>query len=267
MNKYKISAFVRKIGFIQLLDKIRFYVDYIRTYNKRRNFIKNNPNVILPPAYYLYETYNLNYASYYYNSMDTAKWIINLIEKYQSTTNIKVLDWGCGPGRVIRHIATMLDKSCELHGSDYNSRYVAWCKRHIPEVSFQQNQLAPPMTYENDFFDVVYGISIFTHLSKEMHYKWFNELMRILKPGGMVILTLHGEAFKLQLSEEEQQKFDENQLIIKSHTKEGHRTYGAFHPTQFVHELIGKHELVEHVKGNVTGGKPEQDIWVIRKRG
>lgn len=59
MNKYKISAFVRKIGFIQLLDKIRFYVDYIRTYNKRRNFIKNNPNVILPPAYYLYETITL----------------------------------------------------------------------------------------------------------------------------------------------------------------------------------------------------------------
>ena len=91
--------------------------------------------------------------------------------------------------------------------------------------------------------------------------------MRILKPGGMVILTLHGEAFKLQLSEEEQQKFDENQLIIKSHTKEGHRTYDAFHPTHFVHELIGKHELVEHVKGKVSNGKPEQDIWVIRKRG
>lgn len=68
------------------------------------------------------------------------------------------------------------------------------------------------MVYENDFFDVVYGISIFTHLSKEMHYKWFNELMRILKPGGMVILTLHGEAFKLQLSEEERKNLTKTSL-------------------------------------------------------
>lgn len=59
MNKYKISAFVRKIGFIQLLDKIRFYVDYLRTYPRRRDFMQKNPTVILPPAYYLYETITL----------------------------------------------------------------------------------------------------------------------------------------------------------------------------------------------------------------
>ena len=113
---------------------------------------------------------------------------------------------------------------------------------------------------------IIYGISIFTHLSREMHYKWFNELMRILKPDAILFLTMHGEAFKIKLTEAEKEKFDKGYLIVKSNTKEGHRTFGAFQPTNFIKELIGENEILEHIAGEVKNGKPQQDIWIIRKK-
>ncbi len=267
MNKYAVSSFFRKIGLIHLMDTLKFYFEYLRQTPSRRQFKKENPSIVLPPAYFLYETYNLNYQSYYHNSIDTAQWLATYFSKYQyKKEDLYILDWGCGPGRVIRHLPNLLHHSCHFFGTDYNKRYVAWCKNNLKGISFQNNQLAPPMNYANNMFDIIYGISIFTHLSEEMHFLWFDELMRILKPGGILIITLHGEAFKIQLSDDEIKKFDQQELIIKANTKEGHRTYGAFHPTQFVHQLVGKHIVAEHTKGNVVNGKPQQDTWVIQKR-
>ena len=42
-------------------------------------------------------------------------------------------------------------------------------------------------------FDLIYAISVFTHLSAEYQFLWLNELRRILKRNGILILTLHGD--------------------------------------------------------------------------
>ena len=121
------------------------------------------------------------------------------------------------------------------------------------------------MSFEGDAFDVIYGISIFTHLSKEMHFAWFNELLRVLKHGGIMLLTLHGSAFKEKLTKAEKIKFEKGELVVKSNTKEGHRTFGAFQPASFVKELVGLNEILEHIPGDVKNGKPQQDVWIIKK--
>lgn len=266
MNKYCFSARLRNLGLIRLTDRFSFYFKYLRTYKTRNAFLKNNPHVKLPPAYYIYETFNLNYFSFYNNSIDTTQWLINLFKKYKTLKSLNILDWGCGPGRIIRHLPSFIDNSCSLYGTDYNEKYIKWCRKNISGISFSQNHLFPPMDYEDNFFDIIYGISIFTHLSEEMHHKWFNELMRILKPGGVLLLTLHGDAFKVQLTKSEREKYDTGVLVVKSKTKEGHRTFGAFQPIDFVKALIGKNEIVEYVNGEVKNGKPQQDVWIIRKR-
>jgi SAM-dependent methyltransferase len=40
---------------------------------------------------------------------------------------------------------------------------------------------------------LVYGISVMTHLTEGAQYAWLKELRRILKPGGICVLTIHGE--------------------------------------------------------------------------
>jgi SAM-dependent methyltransferase len=264
MKKHKLSSLLRKMGLIRVGDKMMFYTNYLKTYRLRKQFIKENKDVRLPPAYYIYETFNLNYFSFYNESIDTAKWLLGHFEKYKKLQKLKILDWGCGPGRVIRHLPGLSNGSCSFYGTDYNQKYIKWCAKNIPNVSFSVNKLAPPTLYDNNTFDIIYGISIFTHLSEEMHFAWFNELIRILKPGGIILLTLHGDAFKEKLTEAEKTRFEKGELVVKSNTTEGHRTFAAFQPVAFVKELIGSDSLLEHIPGEIKNGKPQQDVWIVK---
>jgi SAM-dependent methyltransferase len=263
--KNRVSEWLRKLGLIKCVDKMRFYLLYLKTFQQRKMFQKRHTGVILPPSYFMYETFGLNYEQFYVGSEDTAKWLISYFQKHKSLYNTSILDWGCGPGRIIRHIPRLVDKSCRCYGTDYNVKYVKWCSKNIPEVTFKPNNLEPPLPFDEAMFDVIYGISIFTHLSKKKHYAWFDELFRVLKPGGILFLTLHGKAFQSKLPEEKRLLFEQGQLAVLSNTKEGHRTYGAYHPISFVYELTGNHKVVEFVEGNFINGKPQQDVWIFQK--
>ncbi|MDZ7626597.1 MAG: class I SAM-dependent methyltransferase [Ignavibacteriaceae bacterium] len=129
--------------------------------------------------------------------------MISYFEKYLDLKNIKILEWGCGPARIIRHLPRLLNDSCEIYGSDYNSKTIVWCKKIFPEFNFSKNNLQPPLEFENNFFDIIYATSVFTHLSEEMHYAWMNELKRVCKPNGIIFLTTHGDNCKPKLTPEE----------------------------------------------------------------
>ena len=47
--------------------------------------------------------------------------------------------------------------------------------------------------FDDDFFDFIYSISVFTHLPEDMEFAWLNELRRVTKRGGYVLVTTHGE--------------------------------------------------------------------------
>ncbi len=265
MNRHILSSWARRLGIIRFTDTMRFYAGLIKTYPKRRKFFMQNKGVKLPPPYYIYETFNLNYFGFYNDSIKTAGWLAQWFQSYSLPEETKILDWGCGPGRIIRHLPGMLPQSFSFYGTDYNKKYIDWCQRNIPEVTFKNNGIAPPLGFENNFFDVVYGISIFTHLSEQRHKEWFDELIRVTKPGGLLFLSFHGQAFRVKLTETERKIFDEGEIVIKGKTKEGHRTYGAFHPEPYVRKLSSPHQVIEHKPGTISNGRPQQDWWVIRK--
>ena len=260
----RISNLLRSLGILYYTDKIRFYLHYIRRYKSITNFKKENPDVALPPAYLIYESFDLNLDSYYTSSRNTASWLLDHFSKHCELKNINILDWGCGPARIVRHLPGLLDKSCSVYGTDYNPKTIAWDKKALPGINFNLNGAEPPLPYVNNSFDIIYGISIFTHLPEDLHYKWFNELVRISKNGGIIFLTLHGNAFKAKLTPPEQEVFDSGSLIIKGNTKVGHRTYAAFHPEPFVKRLFGNNIILEHIEGDISNGKPQQDIWILK---
>lgn len=264
MRKSLITI-LRKSGLIKLADKFRYYINYIKSYGARKKFKKENPNVVLPPSYYIYETFNLDYFAFYNESIETAKWLISHFKKHKVLENAKILDWGCGPGRTIRHLPKFASDTNQFYGTDYNKDYITWCKKNISKVHFETNNLKPPMAFGNNMFDVVYGISIFTHLTKELHFLWFDELIRVLKPGGILFITLHGEAFLNKLTNIEIIKFNKGELVERSSTKIGHRTFASFQPKSFVKLLIGKNKVLEFIPGDLQSPKPQQDIWIIKK--
>jgi len=259
-----ISNLLRHIGIIFYTDKIRFYLHYIKKLKENRKFKKENPLVQLPPSYLIYESFNLNYYNYYFDSKQSAIWLLDQLKKHVELKNINILDWGCGPGRIIRHLPELIDKSCSVYGTDYNPQTIAWNRKALTDINFNLNCTNPPLPYVDNSFDIVYGISIFTHLSEDLHFAWFNELIRITKNNGIIFLTLQSNVFKAKLTLSEQKTFDTGQLISKGNTKIGHRTYSAFHPEPFVKKLIGIHQILEHIEGQISNGKPQQDVWIIK---
>lgn len=262
--KQRLGKLLRSLYLIYLFDYLRFIYHYTKTFRRRKQFVNRFPNVVLPPAYLVYESFDMNYDTYYTGSHETAKWVLSHFSRHREFKEVNILDWGCGPARIVRHLPGLLNDTCKIYGTDYNPTTINWCRKSIPGVNFNLNLIQPPLPYVNNSFDFIYGISIFTHLTEELHGQWFDELVRISKPGGIIFLTLQGNAFKAKLTESENESFDKGNLIIRGKTRVGHRTYSAYQPPSYVHKLFEGHTILEHHPGDISKGKPQQDIWLIK---
>lgn len=105
----------------------------------------------------------------------------------------EVLDFGCGCGRTLLWLK---DKppSTNLYGTDIDAEAISWCKDNIKYAEFDINGALPPLRYASEAFDLVYAISVFTHLDEAFQFRWLEELERVTKPEGIVLVTLHGPA-------------------------------------------------------------------------
>lgn len=263
-SKQIIVAALRKVGLIGAVDKGLY--SYSKLKNKKGNalFKKENPTIKLPPDYMMYESFQINYRSYYFDSMESAKEIIELAKPFVNFNKASILDWGCGPGRIVRHLPSIVKKA-KVFGSDYNVDSIKWCKENIEGVDFEVNGLAPPLNYKDEMFNYIYGISIFTHLSKEMHSEWINELYRVLAKGGVLMLTSHGDSFMEKLTKTELETYLNGDIAIRGNTEEGHRSYVAFHPEKYFRDLVKNFEVLAFSPGEINALKPQQDVWVLRK--
>lgn len=176
-----------------------------------------------------------------------------------------VLDFGCGVGRVLRHWADLADRGVRLHGTDYNPALVAWCRRRLPFARFGVNGLDGRLEYADATFDLAYALSVFTHLDESRQGRWMSELRRVLKPGGVLILTLHGEAYRGTLRAVEAERFERGDLVVVGGRDEGSNRCAAFHPGPYVrHRLASGWDVVDHKPG-AARGNPVQDYYVLRR--
>lgn len=103
----------------------------------------------------------------------------------------QVLDFGCGCGRVLRHLVPFATRH-RLYGTDIDHEAVAWCRQNLPSVSLGVNGPLPPLPYPDGTLDLIYVFSVFTHLNEEYQFAWLKELKRVLKRGGILVASTHG---------------------------------------------------------------------------
>jgi SAM-dependent methyltransferase len=175
-----------------------------------------------------------------------------------------LLDFGCGCGRVLRHWAGL--DGPEIYGSDYNERLVGWCAANLPFVTASANELAPPLRYEDGQFGLVYAISVFTHLPHDLERDWIDELSRIVAPGGLLLLTTHGDSYADRLDPAERATYDSGEPVVRWPGVAGSNLCTTFHPVSYVHTCLAPElELLEHTPDGGTAGSREQDLVVFRK--
>jgi len=103
----------------------------------------------------------------------------------------RILDWGCGCGRVSRHLT---DSVPRLHDCDIDPLNIRYCSENIAGGKFDVVALMPPTSYPDGYFDLIIGISVFTHLTGKAAQAWAGEIARIIQPGGVALMTVHGNS-------------------------------------------------------------------------
>lgn len=247
------------------LDRLHFYASKIRSFGKNKRFHHKYGDISLPPAYMLYESYRLDYEAYYIDGMNSASWLSNELKTYVRASGSRILEWGCGPARIIRHLPALMPQ-IEFHGTDYNASTIQWCQQNITGIHFSQNLLIPPLKFAEHFFDAAYALSVFTHLSESNQIEWLAELWRVVRPGGILLLTTQGSAFVSRLTPGERKQFTKGVPVIRGSGREGHRVYSAFQPELYMQTFFQDQWMVlKFIKGALQKWGPEQDIWIVQK--
>lgn len=173
-----------------------------------------------------------------------------------------VLDFGCGAGRVLRQWAGV--SGPRFHASDYNPRLSGWCRSNLPFADCRVNALAPPLAFEASSMDFVYTISIFTHLMEPLQFAWLDELARVLRPGGLLYLTVHGPTQRDSLRPEDVARYDRGEFVARRSRYEGENLCHVYHPESYVRGTMARGwEIVDYVVGGQRDAK--QDVWLFRK--
>jgi SAM-dependent methyltransferase len=145
------------------------------------------------PAYDNRERYGPDDAGYWRRGFSDYEKVMKAARSL-SIDGGRLYDFGGSTGRVFRHFYCQ-ETTFEVWTSDFKLPSVLWNQRHMPtQIRCFLNGFSPPLPLPDRYFDVVTAFSVFTHID-ELELPWILELRRILRPGGLLYLTIHDEAF------------------------------------------------------------------------
>jgi SAM-dependent methyltransferase len=136
------------------------------------------------------------------------EFLSHLVALCQLKPDDRVLDVGCGSGRLARPLAGFLSIDGAYAGLDASADGIAWCTRryrHLPHFRFvhadvrherfnpsgAEEAVGYHFPFDDDSFDVAALISVLTHLTEEETLHYFGQVRRVLAPGGRVLATAY----------------------------------------------------------------------------
>ncbi len=176
-----------------------------------------------------------------------------------------ILDFGCGAGRTLRHWHDLT--TTKVCGTDYNPRLVDWCRSSLAFADIRRNGLTGGVNWPDATFDLIYALSVFTHLTEPVGLAWVDELTRALKPGGHLLITTHGDHYRANLNEPERTDYDAGRAVVRRPRREGSNDCATFHPPAYVRDRLAQGLTVVDHRPEGALGNPRQDLWLLRKPG
>jgi cyclopropane fatty-acyl-phospholipid synthase-like methyltransferase len=159
---------------------------------------------------------------------------------------------------------------CQIHGTDYSERHIDFARRFAnARLRFHQNSKAPPLQFDSESFDAIFSLSVFTHFNHHSLVGWANEMHRVLKPGGILAVTLRGRAYNSELSITERHALENDGYCVRNEGSEYLNSCNAFFSPGCIRaafaefETVGFHESAREVSPREK--LKYQDLWIFRK--
>jgi SAM-dependent methyltransferase len=193
-----------------------------------------------------------DHARYWRTGLEDYDKVIAAMDR-ASVNRGRVYDFGGSTGRVFRHFFCQ-DRAFEVWTSDFKAANFVWNQRHMPsEVRVFMNSFYPALPVPDHHFDLITAFSVFTHID-ELESPWLLELRRILRPGGLLYVTIHDDAYWEVMSESVLTAIrnSSNGAEITSNspfpaertafhfTEEGYYSCNVFHPLDYVRREWGR---------------------------
>jgi len=147
----------------------------------------------VPPNSSMRKTSSRSVIHYYLSGLTTYLPIVTAAKLYgiTFTSETNVLDFGCGVGRQLLHMTRKCPRA-KYFACDVDSTLVTFILRHYPMVDTHVNKFIPPLRYSDGSMNLIYSVSTFSHFDLETQQLWLREFFRILRPGGLALLTIEG---------------------------------------------------------------------------
>ncbi len=116
---------------------------------------------------------------------------------YDTQDTFKVLDIACGTGTLLQKLTSNLlpiKRKFELVGLDIDPEVLNLAKNKFEHANINQyisliQGSATQLPFEDNSFDVVTTSLFFHHLQNEQKYEAMEEMKRVLKPNGKIIIA------------------------------------------------------------------------------
>ena len=105
-------------------------------------------------------------------------------------SNIKLLDAGCAHGRLVPTFLKHNLKKENYVGIDISENLIEKAKQMFPDMHFDVGDVCN-LPYEKGIFDIAISSAVLHHIpSQELRTKMIQELVRVTKPNGKIILLV-----------------------------------------------------------------------------
>jgi SAM-dependent methyltransferase len=266
-----VKRLLRVSGMLNAADRLLYLVTLGKVRGSNAAFVAANRDFALPPKWLAFDAYSApDWAFYKSSGIETARYLAELADRYLPVDRrARVLEWGCGPARVVRHIADAFQHrgGAEVHGTDYNAQTIEWCQQSIPGVSFAMNALlpVPPLPFADGHFDFIYSISVFTHLSPSACEQWMVELKRVAASGAVLAITTNGDSWQSKMLPDELRRYRKDGVVFRGQVEEGKKMFSACHSPAYLRAgMFADMDILEHRPASFP--YTAQDCWIVRKR-
>jgi SAM-dependent methyltransferase len=175
------------------------------------------------------------------------------------------LDFGCGPGRIARHVLDAARPGARLTGLDVDREAIAWCRQHLLG-RYELAPTDPPTSLASRSFDLIYSISVFTHLSEARQRAWLEELRRLLRPKGLLVLSTHSPDLawtRPDLSPEQHRALAAEGTLFAPSGR-GFNDDSAFHSEDYLRRVWGRLLDLRCFRAHGLGGYQDLSVWSHR---